>query len=64
MKTQVCNNTCRKALTAKIRKREVELAEELEFFEKKKHDRKCQVCGVPCFPNYFFCHLHQREEPY
>jgi predicted nucleic acid-binding Zn ribbon protein len=60
MKNQVCNNQCRKELTAKTIEEERRTAQAI-LSRSRKHNRKCQVCGKPCYPNYFFCsaHFHQ-----
>lgn len=65
MKNQVCNNICRKNLTAKINKEEKETEDWIKA-RSKKHKRKCIICGKLCYPNYFFCraHAHQAQELY
>ena len=57
MKNQVCNNTCRKALTQKNIAEENRIREAIKA-RAKIHNRKCTVCGASCYPNYFFCKKH------
>jgi hypothetical protein len=57
MKSGCCNNLCRKSLT-KEENEESARIEELLRYATKKHDKKCRVCGKPCFPNYFYCPTH------
>jgi hypothetical protein len=59
--TRTCNNKCRVALTWE-RNKEAEETKLMLKAQGRKHDRKCQVCGEPCFPNYFWCFRHQPEE--
>jgi hypothetical protein len=61
-KNKVCNQECRKGLT------KVKDAEEKGRWEmvrsKKDNGRRCLVCGVNCWPNYFYCNRHMREDEY
>jgi hypothetical protein len=56
----VCNNDCRKRLTL------VKEAEAKDFMletkAKKDTGRRCIVCGENCWPNYFYCSKHTRED--
>ena len=65
MKNQVCNNTCRKELTIKTNQEAERVAKAIAA-KNKKHNRKCRVCGKPCWPNYFFCasHFHGMTDGY
>jgi hypothetical protein len=56
-KNQVCDNTCRKALTQKNIAEENRIREAIKA-KAKIHNRKCTVCGASCYPNYFFCNRH------
>jgi hypothetical protein len=60
-KNQVCNQECRKGLTKAIE------AEEKERFYltrkvNKDNGRRCRTCGENCWPNYFYCNKHIRED--
>ena len=65
MKNQVCNNTCRKELTIKTNEEADRIAKAIAA-KNKRHNRKCTVCGKPCWPNYFFCasHFHTATDSY
>jgi hypothetical protein len=60
-KNQVCNNECRKAYTKVVE------AEEKDFWmavrnNKKDRGRRCLTCGENCYPNYFYCNSHMKED--
>jgi hypothetical protein len=56
---KVCNNKCRIAL--RLQKEAEEKAYWDNAYRAKnqsrimKGDRKCNTCGKPCYPNYFYC---------
>ena len=65
MKNQVCNNNCRKELTLKTMEEERRVAIAIAN-RTKRHNRKCTICGKPCWPNYFYCtpNFHQVTDGY
>ena len=50
MHLEVCRSSYIKPFDKSGKQRETIISREA-----KRHDRQCQVCHKPCWPNYFFC---------